>query len=719
MSLELMPPALLAYMQGNGLEMAKLIIMGPLPDGSMRYLSETTRNVPYNPTIAEPTDGTGLQTFVARTGMSMSRFVSAADLSVDNSEMTTLPAVPGWEIEGFTVEQIMAGELDAVPFKCICVCYSNLALGHFIWSAGNIGEVRLEGTALLTFEQRSLINRTKQLIVDVFSTTCRAIFGSQATQNSDGDAVVERQPCEFPVDALWVNFVVTGYDSADPDMVFYSTDLTQEDNYFHRGMVRWITGANVGNERELTQYSVDGGEGRVALMAALPYPVQIGDEGRIRPGCTKAWTGDYGCNRWWGTLKPLHFRGEPHIPVGDLAASTIPGVSVPTDIGGTGEVVTTPNPIPTPDPEPGGGGDPGDPTSRTHGATVVDPADAPFNADPTGVADSTAAFNAAIASLPGDGGIIRPSAGTYKISPTTTGKILMGSFMWLDLGTNNVTLQAAYTSQVPSPSNHKDVIQVVDDVEQVEISGGRIIGYLTAWLANGAEGVHGISEWAHGIYVGRGAHHVTIRDMSISRCVGDAVSLGRQSHHVDVDNNIFSTCRRQGISEAADDTNITNNEIFDIGGADIHGTAPKAGIDVELDDPDNYSTSNVLIQNNNIHDNQGPGIIRWRSANDVDIIDNVIAYNRNHGILGHDNSTGSIVGNTIEHNRQYGVRLESGATGYAINGNTFFNNRTALHGEITTGSSSPIDGTNATTADQLQISSDSSAVVGTNIYRPT
>lgn len=57
--------------------------------------------------------------------------------------------------------------------------------------------------------------------------------------------------------------------------------------------------------------------GRITQQFTLPEAIQVGDTGRLRRDCTRAWTGHNSCATYWGTDKGLHFRGEPFIPVGD------------------------------------------------------------------------------------------------------------------------------------------------------------------------------------------------------------------------------------------------------------------------------------------------------------------------------------------------------------------------------------------------------------------
>lgn len=326
------PPALKAYLQGHGIHECKVVKVGPLPDGSYRRLAMHGKIV-----NVDVGDGFGVQPYIARTGAQMSDFVTTSDLGVDNAEMDSLPPVSAFPLEGFTNAQIQSGALDKTPYVVYCLNYLDPSLGVFIWSGGTIGEVRIKNSALINLELRSLSNQLKQTIVDVDSTTCRAKFGSQRVQNSNGDAIVERFPCEYDVDPEWVPFTVSSVNGSDPDLIFSSDDLMQADDYFGPGLVEFFTGANIGIQREVEEFSSDSNEGQITLGYPTPHPVEVGDTGMIRRECTKHWVGHNSCDTYWGADKPLHFRGEPAIPVGDAVINMVGGAGVPGDIGGTGE----------------------------------------------------------------------------------------------------------------------------------------------------------------------------------------------------------------------------------------------------------------------------------------------------------------------------------------------------------------------------------------------
>jgi uncharacterized phage protein (TIGR02218 family) len=705
---------LLSFMRGdNARSMTKITKVGPLPDASYRYISQTIRTLVYD-------DGSGEASYIGRTGMQMTTFVSTDSLGVDNAEMDSLPVVSGWPLEGFTQEQVLSGELDGVNYITYSLDWTRLDLGHFIFSTGKLGEARIQGTALFTFEQRSISNRLKQVIGQVDSISCRADFGSQP-YGTGGGVREEMYPCGYDLTPEWVDFEVSSVHPTDTDLEFNATDLGgYEDFRFAPGMVYWVTGANAGTENEVGDFTTDAGEGSVVLSFHSRYAIQAGDTGRIRRSCTFRISGHNSCRTFFDSQWVLHYRGEPYIPIGDAAGNLVSGAAVAGDTGGTGEFIPPVGPPPV-DPDPGGGGGVTSagavsPTSRTRGATVVNVRS--YGAVGDGTTDDTAAFAAAYAALPGDGGTVNvPGPYTYLVDPDTSVRPLDNTLLNLD---DNAVIQGSYTAV-----DHKYVIWI-KDVEQVEIAGGTIRGYRDDWSPISGT----TSEWGHGIAVDSSSH-VTVRDCTIEKCVGDGLSIGvfgsgAKPNDVIVDNVITTKHRRQGFTVGrATNSRVSNCEISYIGAlGSSPGTAPKAGIDNEPDLPDTQSSSGTVVTNNWIHHCDGPGLLVWRSGDDVTATNNLIEY-CSYGILLNESTGTSITGNTIQHNRNWGVRLQDDTVGYTIGvastgdltlKNTFWNNRTSVHGVDTSpGGTTQVNGQSAATADHIRIESDgSSASVLTN-----
>ncbi len=319
---------LLAHKAQPATTLCDLLLVGPLADGSYRGFAGLDRDVAF-----APAGSIGTITFRARTGLEMSALQSAADLSVDNAEAQTLVPVAGYEIEGFTQAQIDSGALDKVRCLVLQVNYEDLTAGRCeIVGGGTIGEVRTKFGQRTILEIRSLSQQLKQMLGAVDSLLCRARFGSQPI-GTPGARIVERFPCGYDAEAEWVSGTITAL-GAEADRQFTDSALAQAADYFAPGMVEILDGDNAGQQIEVEAF---GAGGAVTLKFPAAALLANGVAYRIRRQCSKRWTGHNSCETFHGAEKPNHFRGEPHIPVGDSGQLNSPGAALSRGVGGTGE----------------------------------------------------------------------------------------------------------------------------------------------------------------------------------------------------------------------------------------------------------------------------------------------------------------------------------------------------------------------------------------------
>lgn len=701
-------------MQGNGTHIGKLTKMGPLPDGSYRYFSHLTKSYSFD-------DGDGAQTYVGRTGMDMSAFVSSADLGVDNYESTTLPSVDGYPLEGYTLEQVKSGELDAVPFVTYFFCYTNPGLGKGIFAGGTIGEQRIKGTALINLENRSITNKFKQNIVEQDSVLCRAPFGSQAL-GTIGAEVTAKYPCTYDYTSDWVAFSIDSVHPTDVDLTFYTDDFAHATGYFRKGMVRMLTGANAGHSREVSINTLDTGVQEVTMLFPFPHANAATDTGEIRWGCDKTTTAETGCPRFFPDDWNLRFRGEAAMPTADANINLGGGAGIPGDTGGTGENPVG-NPIPPPPLPPGGAGTPGTPTARSIGADSVDVVAHGFSTAAS-AATNTAAWNAAIAALAVGGGEVYSSVpGIYNVTVGNTSGLIVLDRDNTRLNFDGVKLKAAHSTTVTAPATHRDVVRV-DGADEWEITGGEIEGYLDTWVAGGGASVYGISEWAHGIYVTNSATNGSIYSITCNKCVGDGVSLGRSASDIYIGDYAASTNRRQGISSGASNVLIENFDISYTGTVAPPANGPWAGIDIEVDSPN--TASNITIRDGRVHHNKGPGILAVVRTSNITISGVTSDYNQNYGMLFSNSDTGSVKGCSLEHNKYHGTKFENDSDGWTVGGatsgsadkNRYFNNNTATVGVKASGTTSQLQGESEATKHHINTEDGSAVTVLYNDIGP-
>lgn len=256
-------------------------------------------------------DGLGPVVYRASNGFEMDRMQETADLAVDNTDLR------GWvTADGITEAQIRSGLFDYARVRIYRVNYLDLSAGHEVIAAGTAGETKFSRGGF-AIEFRSFTQQLKQTISNAYSLTCRAKFGSQPI-GTGGEQPEERFPCGKTW--TWTAATVTAVDALEPDRVFTVSGLASA---IVPGVVEVLTGQNAGAQMEVDGFDA----GELTLSLPLPYVLAPGDTLRYREDCSKVWDdATAGCLHHWGTERPLHFRGEPFIPVD--GKSSVPGAEI-------------------------------------------------------------------------------------------------------------------------------------------------------------------------------------------------------------------------------------------------------------------------------------------------------------------------------------------------------------------------------------------------------
>ena len=142
--------------------------------------------------------GDGPITYYAPVGTQPASIYSSSTMEVDNSEFQALVPEFDFDLDEYSIN---SGEWDYADFWLYEVDYQDLTLGHWVVMHGTLGEVRTVDGITIWGEMRSITDQLKKPIVDLYSLSCRAKFGSTYDD--------ERQPCLFSTDALWKNGTVT------------------------------------------------------------------------------------------------------------------------------------------------------------------------------------------------------------------------------------------------------------------------------------------------------------------------------------------------------------------------------------------------------------------------------------------------------------------------------------------------------------------------------
>lgn len=280
-----------------------------------------------------------------------------------------------------------------------------------------------------------------------------------------------------------------------------------------------------------------------------------------------------------------------------------------------------------------------------------------------GIRDDTDAFQKAVDRAAATGALVEVPPGRYLIDPVRS--VRLRGRVGVHMAPDAVLMAKPNTAA-------RAYVLLVEGVEDVLISGGKITGERDAHLGR-------TGEWGHGIMI-RGASRVTVRDIAISRCWGDGISVGglakvgaegRPSTDILIANVVCRGNRRQGLTIGRS----RRVRVIDSEFSDTHGTKPEYGIDIEPDRPG--TAEDIVIQRCTLRGNRGGGIQIYHRASDVTIRDCTIE-NNGFGIYTVDASVGVIAGNTIRGNRRAGVALRGQTRGFRVESNRFHANNQTL-----------------------------------------
>lgn len=281
-----------------------------------------------------------------------------------------------------------------------------------------------------------------------------------------------------------------------------------------------------------------------------------------------------------------------------------------------------------------------------------------------GLHDDTAAFQQAIDAMAATGGVVHVPAGRYLIDPLRSVRLR-----------SNVDLRMAPGARLIAKPNAaaRAYVLLAEGVTDVKISGGRIVGERDSHLGTAGE-------WGHGLMI-RGSRRVTVRNMVISRCWGDGISIGAASQgrgeatpssDILIANVRCLGNRRQGLTIGRS----RRVRVIDSEFSGTRGTKPEYGIDIEPDRPGR--TDGVTIERCILRDNRGGGIQAYHRVADVAIRGCTIEKN-GFGVYTVDAKNGVIAGNTIRANRHAGVALRGKTNGFRVESNRFAGNNTRLN----------------------------------------
>lgn len=306
-------PALQAHLDGGATTLSIQCKITPVTQGYAPYgVTTLNRDVEY-----------GGVTYLAAVGMMPSAVAFNGSMSIDNAEATSL--MPEYDVP-ISEADIRAGVYDYAEFELFLLNYEDLTMGHLTLQEGTIGQVSIDANGLsFVNELRGLSAQLKQSVCEKDSLTCRAIYGSQPL-GSATPGPIQRFPCGKDATAQLVSGTVEEV-GLENTLTFKLAGVTLVADELNPGMVMFTSGLNAGRTLEVESNTTDGW---ITLRFEAMFPIAPDDDLVYRSDCNKvARDTDKGCAapHHWGTEWPLHFRGEPDIPIGDAGSMETPGAS--------------------------------------------------------------------------------------------------------------------------------------------------------------------------------------------------------------------------------------------------------------------------------------------------------------------------------------------------------------------------------------------------------
>ena len=228
--------------------------------------------------------------YKAATGFSPTSIETKDKFSVDNLDVAGI-----LDAAAITEADIMAGKYDFAEIVIFMVNVTDPSQGIITHRRGWLGEVRLQNGQFIA-EVRGLAQKLSQNIGELYSPTCRAIFG-------DGR-------CKANLAGYTVSGTVNAVSSRQ---VFTGNALTQAAGYFSGGEVVWLTGANAGRRMEIKEFL----NKQCTLVLPMPNNVAVGDTFNAVAGCDKTIAT---CAAKFNNA--VNFRGEPYVPGMDKMLAT-------------------------------------------------------------------------------------------------------------------------------------------------------------------------------------------------------------------------------------------------------------------------------------------------------------------------------------------------------------------------------------------------------------
>lgn len=237
-------------------------------------------------------------------GYEFSGFGSTSSMSPASVDLTGILGL------GVTRDQLATGVFDSARVYLFATNFLAPIEDEEVLALFTLGKTTLQDERYVS-EMMSLVDALNQSVGPIYTAQCQNVW---ADQTLDGNIIAtDRSRCMGPRSApdgpQMATYKVTGtVTGVTSQYQFQDTARTEADEWFTAGQVRFITGANAGLKPAQLKQSTAGGQ--IVMHEAAYYPIAIGDQYEMIPGCRKRLGED--CVAKFANGK--NFNGFPHIP---------------------------------------------------------------------------------------------------------------------------------------------------------------------------------------------------------------------------------------------------------------------------------------------------------------------------------------------------------------------------------------------------------------------
>lgn len=197
------------------------------------------------------------------------------------------------DIAGIDYNEIVSGVFDNARVFCFATTWRSPVEDEEPIGLAFMGKITLKDKRY-TAELMMAIDALNQSVGKTYTPSCPKRFGGQ-----------EYAGCKVALGPITVTGAIT---SVTSNSVFADSARTEDDDWFGEGTIAFTSGANAGlKPQEIKIYTGTGGI--ITTHEAFHYPVEVGDQYALIPGCRKR---QADCRDKWNNMP--NFGGDSFVP---------------------------------------------------------------------------------------------------------------------------------------------------------------------------------------------------------------------------------------------------------------------------------------------------------------------------------------------------------------------------------------------------------------------